>query len=51
MVDSGWKITVGLWTLADHNLPMSDEIPTVRLDKMSGKLFFLLLSANTNVLR
>ena len=29
MVDSGRKITVGLWTLADHNLPMSDEIPTV----------------------
>ena len=40
MVDSGRKITVRLWTLAEHNLPMSDEIPTVVGQNVCTTFFF-----------
>ena len=34
------EITVRLWTLAEHNLPMSDEIPTVVGQNVCTTFFF-----------
>ena len=45
---TGLQITVGHQTLADHNLPMSDEIPTVVRQNVQTTFFFALLSGAIN---
>ena len=45
---AGWQVTVGHWTMADQNLPMSNEIPTVIGQNV--RQFFISSNANANVL-
>ena len=46
--NSGLQITISHWTMADQNLPMSDEIPTVVGHNVRRIIFAF--NANTNAL-